>query len=507
MSKKIILSTFNARFTHTSLALRYLYANLKELQSQAAILEFVINENPQSIAEKILLHSPEIVCIGTYIWNALDVKNLIDTIKQVSPQTVIILGGPEVSYTPLRVDFGSADFIVCGAGEVALYELCKTILDGNAPKERTIHAKKVALNDIALPYSHYSDEDIAHRYVYVEASRGCPFECEFCLSSIDEKVNYFDTHKLLAEFEILWQRGARNFKFIDRSFNLNITVAEKLFDFFLSKSEPYFLHFEVIPDAFPQRLRDKISMFPAGSLQLEIGIQTLNEEVAARINRKIDLEKIEQNIGFLQMQTSVHMHLDLIVGLPGETLQSFAKNLNMLCSLTNAEIQIGILKKLSGTSMGRHDDEFEMLYSNTPPYDILQNKHLSFMDIQKMKRFARFWDIAYNSGNFNKTIGLLWHDGDVFGGFSRFSEWVYERTESTWQIALNRFAELLFDYLSECGFEKKTVADLIIDDIAKVGGRSLPHFLKEYASHIPQKEDAKELAKFAKRQQARAAAE
>jgi radical SAM superfamily enzyme YgiQ (UPF0313 family) len=499
----IILSTFNARFTHTSIGLRYLYANLKELQKQTRIMEFVINENSQSIAEKILECQPKIVGIGVYIWNAVDVKNLIEIIKKISPSTIIVLGGPEVSHLPLRVDFGLADFIICGEGELSFYELCGQILDGNAPRERMIRTKRPNLKEIAMPYEHYTDEDIKHRYVYVEASRGCPFECEFCLSSIDEKVSYFDTDKLLEEFEILWQRGARNFKFIDRTFNLNITVADKLFDFFLAKEPPYFLHFEVIPDAFPQRLRNKISRFPSGSLQLEIGIQTLNEKVAARINRKIDLKKIKQNITFLQTQTNAHMHLDLIVGLPGESLNDFGQNLNTLCSLTKSEIQIGILKKLSGTSIGRHDEECKMVYSDTPPYDILQNSMLSFAKIQKMKRFARFWDIAYNSGNFNKTVELLWCDEDVFAAFYRFSEWVYEETESTWQIALNRFAELLFNYLTVIKkHEKKVVAEAIIEDIARVDGRSLPAFLKDYASSIPAAK-TKELAKFAKRQQAR----
>ncbi len=500
----IILSTFNARYTHTSIALRYLYANLHELRDNAKILEFVIGENSQTVAEKILLFCPKLVAIGVYIWNATDVKNLIETIKKVSPQTTIILGGPEVSYAPLRVDFSDADYIVQGAGEVALYELCRQILDDNAPKERTIKAAKQNIKELALPYIYYTDEDIAHRYMYVEASRGCPFECEFCLSSIDERVDYFDTSVLLSEFETLWQRGARNFKFIDRSFNLNITVASALLDFFLAKEQPYLLHFEVIPDAFPQRLREQISKFRPSTLQLEIGIQTLNEEVAARINRKINVQKIKENIEFLDKQTNAHMHLDLIIGLPGESIESFGKNLNALCALTTSEIQVGILKKLSGTSISRHDKEFGSVYSDVPPYDILQNDLIDFATMQKLKRFARFWDIAYNSGNFVDSFELLIDDGNVFGSFWDFSEWIYVQTESTWQIALNRFAKLLFEYLSDVKkLDKKTVADKIVHDIARVGGRSLPPFLKEYASHIPSLSEPAE-QKFGKRQQARA---
>ena len=205
-------------------------------------------------------------------------------------------------------------------------------------------------------------------------------------------------------------RGARSFKFIDRTFNLNMTFANRILDFFLSKEPPYFAHFEVIPDHFPDVLKAKISLFPEGSLQLEIGIQTLDPVIAKGINRPLRLEKIYENLKFLETETKAHMHLDLIVGLPGETLEGFGRNLDKLCSLTHSEIQIGILKNLSGTTLSRHDTLHGMIYSDTPPYDILQNNNLSFEQIQKMKRFARFWDIFYNSGSFENTVRLLWNE-------------------------------------------------------------------------------------------------
>src|SRR3990167_1511399 len=273
--KKIILTTLNSRFTHTSIALRYLYANLQELQNSAKILEFSINDAIQTIAEKLLLQSPQIIGIGVYIWNVSEVYELIHLIKKISPDTKIILGGPEVSHEPFRVNLDNADFIIQGEGDLAFYELCKNILDDTAPKERILKMSMPSLKNLALPYRYYTDDDIKNRYIYVEASRGCPFECEFCLSSMDEKVRAFNLDELLAEFELLWQRGARNFKFIDRTFNLNIKTANILLDFFLAKTPPYFAHFEVVPDHFPDSIKEKISKFPDGALQLEIGIQTL----------------------------------------------------------------------------------------------------------------------------------------------------------------------------------------------------------------------------------------
>lgn len=478
---KIILTTLNSRFTHTALGLRYLYANMQELQSSTQILEFSINDAVQSIAEKLLSNSPDIIAIGVYIWNALEVQELLHILKKVSLDTKIVLGGPEVSYTPFRVDFALADFIIQGEGDIAFYELCKRIENANA-EERIIKMSAPNLKEIELPYAYYSDDDIKNRYIYVEISRGCPFECEFCLSSMDEKVRAFNLEKVLLEFETLWQRGARNFKFVDRTFNLNMNAANKILDFFLAKEPPYFAHFEVIPDHFPASLREKIREFPHGALQLEIGIQTLNLDIAKNISRQLKLDKIRENISFLESETTAHIHLDLIVGLPGETLESFGKNLDALMQISSCEIQIGILKKLSGTDISRHDENYQMVYSDIPPYDILKNSTLSFNDIQIMKRFARFWDLTYNSGNFKKTLPLLWRDASVFESFYALSLWIYEQTQSTWKISLERLGSLLFSYLTEV--EKKEpqeVAYAMLDDMMKLKGRAVPSYLKPYA--------------------------
>jgi len=497
---KIILTTLNSRYTHSAIGLRYLYANMKELQSSTEILEFSINDALQSVAEKLLESEPDIIGLGVYIWNASHIHELIHILKKVAPQTTIVLGGPEVTYLPYRVNFDLADFIVQGEGDLAFYQLCKDIIN-NSAKERTVRMSIPNLKEIALPYSHYSDHDIANRYIYVEISRGCPFECEFCLSSMDEKVRAFNLDQVLEEFEKLWQRGARNFKFVDRTFNLNMKTANRILDFFLAKEEPYFAHFEVIPDHFPESLREKIKRFPHGALQLEIGIQTLNLEIANNISRQLKLDKIKENIRFLENETEAHIHLDLIVGLPGESLESFGKNLDELMRLSSCEIQIGILKKLSGTHITRHDIEHGMVYSDIPPYDILKNKQLSFKDIQIMKRFARFWDLTYNSGNFKKSLPLLWQEESVYENFYAFSLWIYEQTQSTWKISLPRLGELIFTYLTQVkGVREDVVAKLMLEDMMKLKGRAVPSYLKAYAKDF-KIEAKKGSAGFNKRQQ------
>jgi len=482
---KIILTTLNSRFTHSSIGLRYLYANMQELQEASQIVEFSINDAIQTIAEDILFHAPAIVGIGTYIWNAAEVKELIHILKKVSPQTTIILGGPEVTYEPFRVDYDEADFIIKGEGDIAFYKLCKDILAQTPPKDKIITMSMPPLKELKLPYKYYTDDDIKNRYIYVEISRGCPFECEFCLSSMDEKVRAFNLDEVLTEFQKLWERGARNFKFVDRTFNLNMKTANRILDFFLEKEPPYFAHFEVIPDHFPDSIKKKIALFPKGALQLEIGIQTLNPTIAQNVSRVLKLDKINENVGFLENQTDAHIHLDLIVGLPGESLESFGKNLDTLVSLSSCEIQIGILKKLSGTYIKRHDREFKMVYSDIPPYDILSNSELSFMDIQTMKRFARFWDLTYNSGNFKQSIKLLYKDGKVYENFYAFSAWIYKQTHSTWKISLQRLGELLFTYLTEVTRCKtETIASAMLEDMMKLKGRAIPAYLKPYAKEF-----------------------
>jgi hypothetical protein len=452
------------------------------------------------VAEKILDEEPSIIGIGVYIWNALEIKELIEIIKKVSPNTTIILGGPEVSYEPFRVDYSLADFIIQGEGDTSFYKLAKKIVAGEKTEFRIQKPVMENLKEVKLPYMYYTDEDIKNRYIYVEASRGCPFLCEFCLSSIDEKIRTFDLDLLIEEFETLWQRGARNFKFVDRTFNINMRLANRILDFFLAKEGEYFAHFEVIPDHFPDSIKEKIALFPHGALQLEIGIQTLNELIAENISRPLKLDKIKENIAFLENETHAHIHLDLIVGLPGEDLQSFGKNLDMLVSMSSCEIQIGILKKLSGTTIDRHDAMFEMVYSDTPPYDILKTNTLSFKDIQNMKRFARFWDIFYNSGNFTNSIKLLKSDGAIYQNFFDFSLWIYEQTDSTYKISLERQTELLFNFLTCKQFlDEEGVAKVMLEDITKIKGRAVPSYLKPY---YLAKKDESEIKKshFNKRQ-------
>jgi radical SAM superfamily enzyme YgiQ (UPF0313 family) len=446
----IILATLNARFIHTSFGLRYLFANLGNLQPRARLLEFDINQRPLDIAEQILAERPRIVGLGVYIWNVTPTTQLVALLKRINPGLHIILGGPEVSHEiegqPI-VEW--CDHVIVGEADMKFAEVCVMLLAGGDPGSKVLRPPLPDLSALELPYEFYSQQDIAHRVVYVEASRGCPFSCEFCLSSLDAGVRPFPLGRLLESFERLLERGVLLFKFVDRTFNLNIEVGQTLLRFFHQRYRPgLLLHFEMIPDRLPDALREWIVPFPAGALQFEIGIQTFDPDVGMRIHRRQNLDRLEDNLRFLRQQTGVHLHADLIVGLPGESIDSFAAGFDRLLGLEPHEIQVGILKRLRGTPIVRHDAPWGMIYSPDPPYEILQSHALDFATVQRLRRFARYWDLVANSGNFVQTCPLLWkNEPSPFRAFLNWSDWAHARTGSQHGIALARLARLLFEYL------------------------------------------------------------
>lgn len=472
----ILLTTLNARYAHASLGLRYLLANMGELQEQTKIHEFVIGARSTDVVEKILAYrQPEqkfIVGFGVYIWNVVEITQIVAILKRVAPEVIVVLGGPEVSHeTGDQEIIRLADYVITGWGDISFANLCQQILRGPQPLMKIHAGLQPPMNDIRLPYQLYSDQDIRHRTLYVEASRGCPFKCEFCLSSLDKTAWPFDIDVFLAEMESLYQRGARLFKFVDRTFNLNIKTSLKIMQFFLDKlaaapDDPVFAHFEVVPDHLPDALKEGIQKFPEGTLQFEIGIQSFNPEVQSLISRKQNNDKAAENIRWLCEHSHAHLHVDLIAGLPGETMQSFAAGFNKLVALGPHEIQFGILKRLRGTPVIRHTEAFGLVFDPQPPYTILANKDVPFADMQKLVRFARYWDMVANSGRFANTLPVILADVP-FENFLAFSDWIYTSTDATHRIALDRLAGLVSKWLQEeRGMEREAALALVSSDYA-----------------------------------------
>ena len=458
--KSIVLTTINAKWIHPSLALRLLKANLGHLEEACEIIEFALRQPLGEKLQPLIAARPQILGISVSIWNHAAVVELLAELKKAwaaqTEKPVVILGGPEVSHLPPEADiFRYADYVIRGEGEAAFKTLCENVLTGTQktrhkmPKPpQFIDSEPVKLDEIKSGYHLYTGEDLAKKLIYVEASRGCPFNCEFCLSAIKDGqvvVREFPLEPFLAEMDALVRRKVKTFKFLDRTFNLNIKRALRIMEFFLEKiaenKEPLMVHFEMVPSLFPDELRDTLSRFPPETLRLEIGIQTLNPEIAARIGRPSDPEKELETLRFLRERTNAVIHADLIAGLPGEDIDSFGRGFDRLwlalseadktpvAEHLRAEIQLGILKLLPGAPISRHSESFSMRYNPLPPYEVLETAAMSSGDLQRIKNFARFWELVVN-----RRLVKFTENKPVFENFMALSDSLLAHFGQNWGI-------------------------------------------------------------------------
>lgn len=499
----IVLCTLNAKYIHASLGLRYLMANMRryageELANSTSLLEFTISRPvPDMLSEILQVLGPEskeqiqVIGFGVYIWNVIQTTELVRQLKSHRPKLLIILGGPEVSHeTESQEIFQWSDHVITGWGDVSFPKLCKALVEGPRPLMKIIQGEQPILSDIELPYQHFSDKDLAHRVLYVEASRGCPFKCEFCLSSLDKTAWAFELNSFLLEMQSLYERGARNFKFVDRTFNLKIDASIQILQFFLDRlkandAEGLLVHFELIPDHLPDKLKALIQQFPPGVLQFEVGIQSFNVDVQERISRRQDNALSEANLRWLLTESNAHLHTDLIFGLPGETMQSFAAGFDRLWAIGPQEIQLGILKRLRGTPIARHTLAHEMLYEHNPPYAVLQTKTIDAESVKAFARMAKYWDLVANSGRFTHTLPVLLSPSNqsqsAFELFMAFSNVLWQAYGKTFGLTPEELVDAVFEYLTQnraCLVEE--VKALLLKDYIASGARARPKCLAEF---------------------------
>lgn len=451
----ILLLSLNAGYIHAHIGLRYLLANLGELQSRAGILEGTRRSGVAQLAEAAASLRPQIIGVSVSIWNHAESRNLMELLRSALPDVLIAVGGPEASYLEESHRlFTDADVLIRGEAELAFAELCRETLNADSQSResqglRIIDAGCPDLNNISLPYSLLSDTELENRLMYIETSRGCPFSCEFCLSSVQGRVRTFPLEPVLDAVRDLYERGGRYFKLIDRTFNIDIARAKRTLQFFLEilssgQNSGAYVQFEVVPDRMPLELRELIQQFPAGSLRLEIGIQTFNNDVAARINRRQNQQRTLDNLAFLSRESEAVLHADLIIGLPGEDLESFAAGFDRLWEMQPGEIQLGVLKALPGTSLHRHDAEYGMIYSPDPPYEILETGMIPRPLMDALKAAAKFWELVVNRGRYPQQVEHL--IPPVPGAFFRFlelSRYLHRHFERTWGIDAAELGRML----------------------------------------------------------------
>ena len=542
----ILLATINAKWIHPSLALRLLKANLGELENRCEIIEFALRQPLREKIEPILAAGPLILGLSVSIWNHAATLELLAELEKrwkTASRPVIVLGCPEVSHLPPEAAiFRYANYAVRGEGETAFRELCERITESGRQKPAehciNIYAEPVQLAEIKSAYHWYTDEELRKKLIYVEASRGCPFNCAFCLSAAKSApqsaaapaaVREFPLEQFIAEMADLIRRGTRTFKFLDRTFNLDINRARRIMEFFLDKigeyesfrgnrylssitikqdyngrryygnefiqeikptdelasaagpstrgnlthppaktmlqkiiavksnGGPFTIHFEMVPSRFPPELRETLARFPPGTLRLEIGIQTLNGEVSARIGRPANPQRELETLRFLREKTNAIIHADLIAGLPGEDLASFGTGFDRLCAALYAvqgpagavrplaEIQLGILKLLPGAPIVRYRETFGMRYSPAPPYEIMETADLPAADLDRIKNFARFWELIVNRGLLDfpppREPPAGAESAPVFHRFMALSDALLARFGRNWGIDKNELRE------------------------------------------------------------------
>lgn len=422
---KVLLTAINSKFVHSNLAVRYLKAFTEDMDYECKIREFSINDRDEKILEEIIKEKADVIAFSTYIWNIEVVKRLSNLIKLVDENIKIVYGGPEVSYDSLNIlKELPGDYVIQGEGEKTYREFIEHLLGSRDVRDiRGLYFKEngevisngnrplMNMEEIVFPYK--EDENLDNKIVYYEASRGCPFNCKYCLSSTTHGVRFLNVERVKKELQYFIDKKVRLVKFVDRTFNCNFKFSMAIWEFLINAETNTQFHFEISADILkPQELK-LLRKAPKDRFQFEVGVQTTNDDVLNRINRFVNFSDIKEKVVELLEIKNIKQHLDLIAGLPGEDITSFKKSFNDVYSIGPEEIQLGFLKLLRGSSMREEAEEYGMKYSPYPPYEILQTKDVSYDELLVLKKVESMVDKYYNSQKFNNIIKFLINSFDT----------------------------------------------------------------------------------------------
>ncbi|KEQ21660.1 B12-binding domain-containing radical SAM protein [Paenibacillus tyrfis] len=448
--KNIVLSTLNAKYIHTSLALRYLKAFSQHDFPGIQIAEYTIKDPAMNIVSDIYQRKPDVVGFSCYIWNIEETIVVVSMLKKIMPELIVVLGGPEVSYdTEYWMNrLPEVNFIVVGEGEETLHHLL-TELEGDRAlysvfglayrnKEGRVVINpprpKLALDDIPTPHRFVEDvPSLANRVVYFETSRGCPFSCQFCLSSIEVGVRYFDIERTKSDLLYLIRSGAKLIKFVDRTFNIKREYAMEMFEFLIQNHSGCVFQFEITADIMRPEVLDYLAEnAPPGIFRFEIGVQSTNDLTNSLVKRRQNFAKLTRTVTKVKESGKIDQHLDLIAGLPEEDYNSFRKTFNDVFALGPEELQLGFLKMLRGTGMRHNAEKYGYLYMDHAPYEILGNKILPFSDLVRIKRVEDVLEKYWNAHRMDHTVRYL-IEREFTSAFDFFQEFGDYWEERGWQ--------------------------------------------------------------------------
>lgn len=466
---KVVLTAINAKFIHSNLAVRYLKSFTRGLDYTCVIKEFSINDRRENMLEEIIKEKPDMVGFSCYIWNIDYCTSLAELIKLIDPNIKIFYGGPEVSYDCSQfLKYNTGDYVISGEGEATYYDLLNFEIQnskgaGHSDKLEEIKGlcfnkngkivfngkrKAMDLNDIIFPYS--ENDNLDNKIVYYESSRGCPFSCKYCLSSTTEGVRFLNAERAKSELKFLIDKGIKLIKFVDRTFNCNYKFAIDIWKFIIAQETDATFHFEISADILTDEEIEVLNSSPKGRIQLEVGVQTTNWEVLKNINRKVKFSDIENKVKRIQKYHNINQHLDLIVGLPGEDFASFKNSFNDVYSIHPEKIQVGFLKLLKGSSMRYEAEKWGIVYSPFPPYEILKNDFISYMEILSLKRVDEVVDKYYNSGKFNNILKYFLNKfGTPFDFYYELGKFFYDKGYLNRNISAIQYYKVFLEFNSE----------------------------------------------------------
>lgn len=416
---KAILTSLNAKFIHSTLALFSLKKYAKEFEKEIKIMEFTINNSVDYIFEELIKEKADILCFSCYIWNIEMTLEICQIIKQVEPNVKILLGGPEVSFDQeYFMEKGFIDFIISGEGEVAFYKFLLNFSSGNfhnVPSLTYFHKNSIKINrqedfaildNIPFPYSNL--EEFNNRILYYEGQRGCPYNCQYCLSSSFSGMRFLSLDRVKEDMQFFLDKKVMQVKFIDRTFNANKKFAYEIWKYLIENDNNYTnFHFEISADILDNELLDLLEKARKGLFQFEIGVQSTNINTLEKIKRKTNLQILFENVKKIKSFGNIHMHLDLIVGLPLEDYNSFRKSFDEVFSLKPEMLQIGFLKLLRGSGLRNDAKSLGLVYRNKSPYEILCTNELNYKEVLELKGLEEMVEKFYNSGQFQTAIKFL----------------------------------------------------------------------------------------------------
>lgn len=486
---KIILAALNAKYIHVNLAIRSIAGVCSEFSPE--ICEFTINDNVDNIIASLHMKKADVIAFSCYIWNIEKVLYISQSLKKVNPKLKIVLGGHEVSHDAEKImnDNPWVDFVIRGEGEKPFYEFLSA-LKNSLPIENvrsltyrwknTIEETGLApptdLNDYPFCYDE-SIRDFKGKIVYYESSRGCPFNCSYCLSGDNRRVSFLDIERVKRELMFFITNDVPLVKFVDRTFNADKKRANEIWQFIIDNSKSTCFHFELAGSLIDDEAIEILRKAPKGIIQFEIGVQSTNTKTIDEIGRYIEFEKVRENVRKLLEGGNIHIHLDLIAGLPYEDYESFKKSFDDVVAIRPHVLQIGFLKLLKGSRLRNEAEKYGYKYKGKAPYEVMENDFISFEEIIKLKRIEEIFDKFYNSGEFNRSMDFLFENTDSpFEIFEQIYNYFIDNSLFERAISVEAHYEMLSEIFPFSGLCDCVKLDRLTNKRAKLSYENTPEF-------------------------------